>query len=103
MIDQYSSTTHKTSRTFALAAALVNVASGVVEHTQHRHEAIRGAVGTANIGALGADVVRRDANATGVLRDLGAVLCEYDTTHNGGERIVEEPAQRSKDRVPSEV
>ena len=51
----------------ALAAALVDVARRVVEHAQHRHDAVGRAVGAANHRVLGANVVDVQPNPTGVL------------------------------------
>ncbi len=58
----------------ALAAALVHVAGGVVEHAQHGHDAVAGAVGALDVRALGAQVVHAEADAAGALADLGALL-----------------------------
>ena len=54
-------------RTLSLSTALVNVAGGVVEHTQHRNNAVGRAVGSFDVRACGADVVNGKANAAGVL------------------------------------
>ena len=62
------------NRTLALAAALVNVARRVVEDAQHGDDAVRGAVGPLDVGALGANVVDGKANATGRLGDHRALL-----------------------------
>ena len=48
----------------ALATALVNVASGVVEHTQHGNDAVGGAVGALDVGTLGANVVDGKTDTT---------------------------------------
>mmetsp|Transcript_58906 Transcript_58906/g.162848 ORF Transcript_58906/g.162848 Transcript_58906/m.162848 type:complete len:327 (-) Transcript_58906:3-983(-) len=61
-------------RALALAAALVNVAGGVVEDAEHRHDAVRGAVRAADVRVGRADVVHGDADAARVLGDGGARL-----------------------------
>ena len=58
----------------ALAAALVHVAGRVVEHLQHGHEAVGGAVGALDVAAGGAHVVHGQPDAAGALRDQRAVL-----------------------------
>ena len=40
------------NRTLSLAATLVDVASGVVEDTEHRHDTVALAVGALDVGAL---------------------------------------------------
>jgi len=57
-----------------LSSALVDVSRGVVEHTQHRDDAIAGTVGSTNVGITGADVVDGKANSSSMLGDDGAVL-----------------------------
>ena len=59
---------------FALAAALVHVTGRVVEDAQHGHDAVAGAVGAFDVAALGAQVVHAEADATGALADLRALL-----------------------------
>src|SRR5690606_12452352 len=58
----------------ALAATLVHVAGGVVEHAEHGHDAVAGAVGALDVAALGAEVVHAEADAAGALADLRALL-----------------------------
>ena len=54
-------------RTLALSASLINVTGGVVEHAQHRNNAVGRAVGSFDVRARGADVVNGKANAPCVL------------------------------------
>ena len=60
------------SQRLALAAALVDVPRRVVVDPQHGHDAVRRAVGAANIRIRGPDVVHGEADAAGVLGDAGA-------------------------------
>lgn len=52
---------------------LVDVARRVVEDAQHGHDAVRAAVGAADVRVCGPHVVDGQADASGVLRDLGAL------------------------------
>ena len=54
----------------ALAATLVHITGGVIEHTQHGNQAIGCAVGASNIRSLGAHIVQAQANATSALADF---------------------------------
>ena len=50
------------SRTLALPSPLVHVSRRVVEHAEHGHDAVGGAVGPADVARLGADVVDGQAD-----------------------------------------
>lgn len=54
-------------------ASLVDLTSRVVEHTEHRHDSSRLAIGALNLGILATDVVNAESDATRPLRDLGAI------------------------------
>ena len=60
--------------TLALATALVDVASRVVEDTKHGDDAVGGAVGALDVGTLRADVVDGKTDATSRLRNQSALL-----------------------------
>lgn len=57
-----------------LISPLVNVASRVVEHSQHGHEAVTDPVGARNVGAGGADAVNVDTDSPRRLGDEGTLL-----------------------------
>mmetsp|Transcript_39014 Transcript_39014/g.91260 ORF Transcript_39014/g.91260 Transcript_39014/m.91260 type:complete len:642 (+) Transcript_39014:465-2390(+) len=57
---------------FALATALVNIASGVVKDTQHWHQPVARAARALNVRALCANVVHRQTDATRRFGDLCA-------------------------------
>ena len=59
---------------FALAAALVHVASRVVEYTEQGDQAVRRSVGAADVRPRRTDVVNAQSNATGTLADFGTLL-----------------------------
>lgn len=61
-------------RPLALASALVDVAGRVIEHAEHGDDAVGRAVGAPDVGADGADVVDRQADASGGLGNAGALL-----------------------------
>mmetsp|Transcript_45767 Transcript_45767/g.76122 ORF Transcript_45767/g.76122 Transcript_45767/m.76122 type:complete len:293 (-) Transcript_45767:213-1091(-) len=61
-------------RAFALATALIHVTRGIVEHAQHWHDTVRGAIGAFNVRALAANAMNRHANAARILADLRALL-----------------------------
>ena len=61
-------------RALALAAALVDVARRVVEDAQHRHDAVGGAVGAADVRPDRADVVDRQADPARRLGHARALL-----------------------------
>ena len=58
----------------ALAAALVHVAGRVIEDAEHWDNAVGRSVRATDVGSGGADVVDGEADAAGVLRNLGALL-----------------------------
>mmetsp|Transcript_19727 Transcript_19727/g.38612 ORF Transcript_19727/g.38612 Transcript_19727/m.38612 type:complete len:405 (-) Transcript_19727:253-1467(-) len=67
-------------RSLALATTLVDVASSVVEDTEHRNDAVGVAVGACNIAAGGTNLVNVHTNTSCVLGDSGAGLeCLEDT------------------------
>src|SRR4051794_30649915 len=70
----------------ALASTLVHVASGVVEHAEHRHQTVAVAVGATNIGSGSANVMHRKTNATSVLGDLSTLL--YVTTKKSTNHVI---------------
>ena len=45
-----------------------------LKHAQHGDDAVGRAVGAADVGSCGADVVNGQADATRILRDFGALL-----------------------------
>merc|ERR1719234_737974 len=57
-----------------LVATLVDIASSVVEHPQHRHQAVAVAIGAGNVGSTRPDVVDVEPNPPGRLRDESALL-----------------------------
>merc|ERR1719234_1894906 len=57
-----------------LVSALVDIASSVVEHPQHRHQAIAVAVGAGNVGSTCPDVVDVEPDPPGRLGDESALL-----------------------------
>ena len=63
-----SSSIRTLSQHLALAAALVDVPRRVVVNPQHGHDAVRRAVGAADVGVRGPDVVDGEADATCVDR-----------------------------------
>ena len=66
------------SQRLALAAALVDVPRRVVVNPQHGHDAVRRAVGAADVGVRGADVVDAQSNAARVLADARAPVWSRD-------------------------
>lgn len=60
--------------TGTLVATLVDIAGGVVVHTEHRNEAVAGTVGASNIAASSANTVDIEADTTGGLGNHGAGL-----------------------------
>ena len=58
----------------AFAAALVHVAGCVIEDAEHRDNAVGRSVRAADVGTGGPDVVDGEADAAGVLGNLGALL-----------------------------
>mmetsp|Transcript_2175 Transcript_2175/g.8519 ORF Transcript_2175/g.8519 Transcript_2175/m.8519 type:complete len:408 (+) Transcript_2175:256-1479(+) len=69
--------------TLALAATLVDVTRRVVEHTQHRDDAVGRTVRAANIRACGANVVNGQTNAASGLGDARALLQGIVDTFDG--------------------
>ena len=64
---------------WSFVASLVNVAGGVVEHSQHRHQAIAVAVGASNVRSTCPDVVDVEPDASRGLGDESALLeCVVD-------------------------
>mmetsp|Transcript_1161 Transcript_1161/g.4600 ORF Transcript_1161/g.4600 Transcript_1161/m.4600 type:complete len:635 (-) Transcript_1161:687-2591(-) len=61
-------------RALALAAALVDVARGVVEHAEHGDDPVGGAVSATDVRRRRADVVDGQADAAGGLGDARALL-----------------------------
>mmetsp|Transcript_76496 Transcript_76496/g.215220 ORF Transcript_76496/g.215220 Transcript_76496/m.215220 type:complete len:409 (-) Transcript_76496:344-1570(-) len=59
---------------FSLAAALVNIAGGLVEVAEHGDQAVTVPVGAADVAALGADVGNRKADATRLFGDQRTLL-----------------------------
>ena len=58
----------------ALSSALIDVPGSVVEDTEHRNDAVGGAVGTTDVGLGGTDVGDGHADAASVLGDDGELL-----------------------------
>mmetsp|Transcript_43278 Transcript_43278/g.109704 ORF Transcript_43278/g.109704 Transcript_43278/m.109704 type:complete len:430 (-) Transcript_43278:280-1569(-) len=59
---------------FSLAAALVNIAGGLVEVAEHGDQAVTVPVGAADVAALGTDVGDGNTDASGALGDQSALL-----------------------------
>ena len=55
-------------------ATLVDIAGRVIEDAEHRNDAVGGAVRATDVGTGGSDVVDGEADAAGVLGNLGALL-----------------------------
>ena len=68
---------------FSFSSALIDIASSVVEHAQHGDNAVRRAVGAADVRIGGADIVDGQANAASILRDDGAALESVVNAVNG--------------------
>ena len=60
--------------TFSLAASLVHIACRVIEHSQHRHDAIGCSISATDVTVGGTDVVDGEPNATCTLADDGTLL-----------------------------
>lgn len=61
-------------RSRPLVTALVNIASSVVEHSQHRHQAVAVAIGAGNVCSACPDIVDVKPNPPSRLGDESALL-----------------------------
>lgn len=78
---------------FPAATALIHVAGRIVEHLQHRDDAVGGAVGAFDVAACGADVVDAETDAAGALTDEGAALQGFKNALDGVFRHAQKKAR----------